>query len=520
MSHRSLLASIDFGTTGVRVLIVDSEGNTLGTGACSVKILPTSAGTSEQTLDDFWDALLVAWQDAVEKARISTKNILAVGVSHQRCTFALADQDGKPISNLIVWMDRRGIPYLQQVHDLIGLKKYYEITGLPIYYISSLSKILWFRHQAEELFRATSHIWPIANFIFARMGVLDAPIDEATGSFYGLMDTRQRSWANNLTDDLDLDITKLPELVHPASVVGKLTDRTASEAFGLLLGTPLVIGGGDQQCAALGSGMIRVGQSIINLGTATALMAAVSEPVRDPNYTIPCVCHAAPGLWEMEGHTQASGIILQRFRDEFAQHEARVASQLDEDIYDYLMHFASLSTPGAAGLLLLPMFNGSTAPVNDPYSSGVLIGLRLSHTRNDILRAILEGICMENRWIIESMIQSGAAVNDIYITGGASKSDFWNQLQANILKRPITRLQTSNAALIGAAICAGLGIGIFSTIEEGLDRYHRTGTRYLPKEQTAVAYDQLYAEFIQTYTTLGNSEVFKNLRSIGENQVP
>jgi xylulokinase len=514
MNH-SLLAAIDLGTTGTRALVIDTDGHQLGSGACEVNIQPTAAGFAEQAVDSFWQAMVEAVQRALDEARASPGDIAAVGFSHQRCTFALADADGAPLTNLIVWMDQRGMSYLDEIRQCIDVPTYYDVAGLPIYYISSLTKLLWLRDNVTNVYQSAQRVWPIANFMLARMGIVDPPIDYATGSFYGLMDTRKRAWSCDLIEPLGLDVSKLPQLVSSGTVVGELSDTEAAAQLRLQVGTPLVIGGGDQQCAALGSGMIETGQSLISLGTGTAVMAAVSEPVRDPNHIIPCVCHAAPGQWEMEGHTQAAaGIILRRFRDEFAAAEVAVARRLSRDVYDLLSEEASCAPPGASGLLFIPTLNGSVAPIDYPCSSGVLVGLRPSHTRADIIRAMMEGICLENRWILEHMKTSGAEIETVYITGGASKSRFWNQLHAGILKCPIIRVGTSNAALVGAAICAGMGSGVFADTRTGVAALTSMAGMYYPDVRLAIIYDQLYDVFKRTYAALRQADVYRPLREI------
>lgn len=505
MGEKEYIAAIDFGTTGVRAIISDVNGNTVGSGECEVEIYQAEDGSAEQSFESFWQAMLIAWENASQSAHIQTRHLLGLSFSQQRCTFALADSDGHPLTNFYVWMDRRGIGCLQDVHDRIGLTDYYEITGLPIYYISSLSKILWVKKQLPVVYHSAKKILPIAGFIMARMGVKNPSIDFATASFYGLMDTRRLIWSQDILDHLDINAALLPELVSPSTMVGKLTNQDVAESMHLPLGLPLIIGGGDQQCAALGSGMIELGHSLINLGSATALMAAVNEPVRDPNHVIPCVCHAAPGYWEMEGHTQASGILLQKFRDEFAPEELLVAHRTQTDVYDYLIAQAKLSQPGAKGLIFLPMLNGSTAPLNNPYVSGAMLALRLSHNRSDVIRAVLEGICMENRWILEAMQTSGAVIRDIHITGGASKSAFWNQLHADILKRPVHKIKTSNAALVGALICAGLRLGVFSSLDEGVERFGKVEKSYLPDDGNAPLYDEVFSKFIKAYQILSSA---------------
>lgn len=510
----SHLLSVDFGTTGVRAVVITPDGRQPGSQEQEVPIVQDADGFVEQDVDTFWRAMVNVVRRALAQAGVSGDDIAAVGFSHQRCTFALADENGQPLSPLVVWMDQRGVPYLDRIRQQVSLPDYYTVTGLPIYYISSLSKLLWLRDQQPELYARARRVWPITNFILARLGVNDAPVDHATASFYGLLDTRSRRWAANLLSALGLDGDRLPSLVEPGTVVGTLDDGSAAAQLGLRPGTPLVIGGGDQQCAALGSGMIEPGRALINLGTATAVMAAVSGPQRDPTWVVPSVCHAVAGQWEMEGHTQASGVILRRFREEFGSAESAVAAALGRDAYELFSEQASRSSNGASGLLFLPMFNGSTAPVLDPYSSGALLGLRLSHTRADVLRAMMEGMCFENRWILEHMQTQGAPVNTIYYAGGGSRSAFWNQLHADVFQRPVVRVATGNATAVGVAVSAGVAIGFYSSVEEGVAALCVLGEIYEPQTHLAQFYNALYAQFQTAYQALRDANVFRTLRQM------
>lgn len=505
---------IDFGTTGVRAVVITPNGQQLGSQEQEVPIIQNANGFAEQDVETFWRGMVNVVTRALAQARVSGDDVVAVGFSHQRCTFALADANGQPLSPLIVWMDQRGVPYLDRIRQRIPLPDYYTVTGLPIYYISSLTKLLWLRDQRPELYERAHRVWPISNFMLTRLGVRDAPVDLATASFYGLLDTRSRHWAVDLAALLGLDSAKLPSLVEPGAVVGTLDNSDTAAQLGLRPGTPLVIGGGDQQCAALGSGVVEPGRALINLGTATAVMAAVSGPQRDPTWIVPSVCHAAAGQWEMEGHTQASGVILRRFRDEFGSAESSVAQGLGRDAYELFSEQASRSAAGAAGLLFLPMFNGSTAPVNDPYSSGALLGLRINHTRADVLRAMMEGMCFENRWILEHMQAQGTPVDTVYYAGGGSRSPFWSQLHADILQRPVVRVATSNATAVGVAISTGVALGLYSGVEEGVAALCAPGETYEPQKQHAQRYETLYGQFQIAYQALRDANVFYTLRQI------
>ncbi|HVO69645.1 MAG TPA: FGGY family carbohydrate kinase [Aggregatilineaceae bacterium] len=508
------LIAIDLGTAGVRALIIDSEGRQRGATEVEVATLTPSEGHAEQAPDSFWRATVQAVRSALRGAGIPPDEIAAIGFSHQRGTFALADVHQQPLTRFVLWMDQRGLPFLDLIQQRIPLVDYYSITGLPIYYVSSISKLLWFAHRTPELYHAARYAWPISNFIMARMGIHEPPVDHATASFYGLLNTCTRQWSSQIADVLGLDGDRLPSLVPPGTVAGELSDPDAASELGLAVGTPVVIGGGDQQCAALGSGMIEARQALINLGTATAVMVAVDGPVRDSSYVIPSVCHAVPGQWELEGHTQASGIVLRRFRDEFAASEVAVAKRLNRDIYELLSEEVRLSPAGASGLLFLPTLNGSTAPINYPYSSGVLVGLRVTHARADVIRAMMEGMCFESRWILEHMEMNGAAVDSVRFSGGGSRSPLWCQMHADILQRPIARVGTSNAAAVGAAICAGMGIGLFRDAPAGALSLGRVAETYEPNPEVASLYERLYDLFKETYAALQRAKVFEVLHSL------
>jgi sugar (pentulose or hexulose) kinase len=220
----------------------------------------------------------------------------------------------------------------------------------------------------------------------------------------------------------------------------------------------------------------------------------------------------------MEGHTQASGVILRRFREEFGSAESAVAAGLGRDAYELFSEQASRSTAGAAGLLFLPMFNGSTAPILDPYSSGVLLGLRLSHTRTEILRAMMEGICLENRWIFEHMQMQGTRVDTVYFAGGGSRSLFWNQLHADVFQRPVVRVATSNATAVGVAVSTGAAIERYTSVAEGVATLCVLGETYEPQTRLEPLYDGLYDQFQTVYQVLRDADVFRTLRHIANEQ--
>jgi xylulokinase len=334
--------------------------------------------------------------------------------------------------------------------------------------------------------------------LLRKLGAEKSPLDRSTASPFALLDLETGSWSDYLCDQLSIPSDRFSPLADGGEVAGELS-RAAAEATGLLQGTPLVIGGGDQACAAIGAGAIQPQDCFIGLGTGACVMVCLDYPVRDPLLTISCLFHAIPGKYGFEGHTQASAAVLKWFKEEFGYLED--ADTNNANPYDLLTKKAAQISPGAEGLIFLPMFNGSTQPEVHPNARGAIIGLSLEHTRSHVIRALLEGISLEIRWIVSRINEIVGGIDCIYLAGGASRSDIWNQINADILNLPIHCSGVSDAAVLGAAIQAGVAVGIFPDIELAHKSMSKIRKTYLPGPNAAV-YNDIYYRFMKTYRTL------------------
>jgi xylulokinase len=285
-------------------------------------------------------------------------------------------------------------------------------------------------------------------------------------------------------------------------------NENASSELGLVQGTPIVAGGGDGQCAAAGTGVVVPGSVMVNVGTATGVQVFLSEPSFDPANTLNCAANVVPGAWEMEGHTQASGTVFRWFRDEFGSAEMALGAQTGRDPYDLLVDQASEAPPGSDGLIFLPTFNGSTAPVVDASARGGLLGLKLSHKRSHVMRAILEGISLEIRWMLDAIAETGVPVEEVRLAGGGSKNKTWNQIHADILGRPVRTVLNPDAALVGGAICAAVGLGIFSDFQQAWQAFVKLGPPVAPLPENRSAYARCYERFVGLFTLLSREKAF------------
>ena len=284
--------------------------------------------------------------------------------------------------------------------------------------------------------------------------------------------------------------------------------------MGLAEGTPLVTAGGDLQMGALGSGVARPGQVSVAMGTGAGVIFHLDRPLRHPDKAMGCLPHGVEGAWEMEGICLASGAAYKWFRDTLGEVEKASASKMGKDPYEILNEEASAADPGCHGLIVLPMFMGAGAPYWYPKARGAILGLTLSTDRGELVRATQEGICQEVRSVLESAEKVGAQIKEVHIWGGASKSPTWNQIAANIYGVPVVTTVISDTGLVGAAICAGIGVGIFKNADEGVQTLVRIAKRYEPDLQAHVRYNELFDIYKSAYAALVKADIWDRIAAL------
>jgi xylulokinase len=296
-------------------------------------------------------------------------------------------------------------------------------------------------------------------------------------------------------------------------IVGELSKKAAQE-FGLVPGIPLVPGGGDGQCAAVGCGVVRPGLCMINIGTATGVQTYLPQPLMDTKHILNCAAHVVTDAWEMEGHTQCSGAVFRWFRDEFGASELAVEHKSNLEAFDLLVEQAKKAPPGAGGLLFLPTFNGSIAPVMDQSARGALMGLALNHSRSHVIRAMLEGISLEIRWMLDAIMETGASIDEIRIAGGGAKNRYWNQIHADILGRPVKTLNVIDGALAGAAMCAAVAIGEYKSFEDAAEKFVKITETMEPDKDNYQTYQNAYENYQLSFNLLSEHRLFTKLQGI------
>lgn len=509
MNEGTYLAAIDAGTTGVRTLIFDSRGNVVAGKHLEFPSYFPQPAWVEQEATDWWDRACKTSKSALreftEKGGGPTK-VAAISLTNQRETIVPVDENLRPIHRALVWQDRRTVPQCEWLRERIGEENVYRITGLTVDPYFSAPKILWMKENRPELYKETHMFLLVHDYLLARLtGNLVTSWDNASRTM--LFDITRLRWSEELLESMELDAEKLPEPLPSGTPAGEVTGRAAEET-GFVNGTPVVCGGGDQQCSAIGVGVIKQGRTEATTGTGTFIISHLEKPTFDPDRRVLCSCHSVPGKWVQEASLFSTGTIYRWFRDQFGEPEKVEAKLKGVDPYEILDGEAAASPAGSNGVIVLPHFVGAGAPHWNPRARGVIMGLALGHKKGDIVRAIMEGIAFEIRTNLEVMKELGTTVEEIRVTGGMTRNRGFNQIQADVFDLPVMRCRVEESTSLGCAILAGVGVGLFSGVPEAAEEMVHVAERYEPDPRNRALYDRMFEAHKRAYRALEDAEIY------------
>ena len=497
MSH---LLGIDIGTSGTKTVICDSAGKVLATATSEHPISSPRPGFSEQDPRDWWKATIAATRAARKKARLRPKDIAAVGLSGQMHGSVFLGDGPKPLRPALLWNDQRTAEQCRQIESKAGGRSaLIELVANPALTGFTAPKILWVRQHQPRIYEKTRHILLPKDYIrYLLTGQYATEVSDASGTL--LLDVVNRTWSRKLLDLLEIDPALLPSLHESPRITGVLT-RRAALALDLLPGTP-VVGGGDQAAGAVGNGIVTAGIVSATLGTSGVIFAHSDHPTRDPLGRVHTMCHAVPGKWCVFGCMLSAGGSFQWFRNQLGQGEVAAARKRKIDPYELLIAQAQKAPPGSEGLFFLPYLTGERCPHPDPLARGGWIGLTSRCIRAMMIRSLLEGVTFGMRDALEILKQMQIPITQIRASGGGSRSPFWRQLQADIYRQPILLTNATEGPAYGAAILAGVGTGVWSSVAEACAACIHQTQQLKPSNKSADFYDRAYAVYRELYGDL------------------
>jgi len=502
------LLGIDVGTTGTKAMIFALSGEAIGTGYEEYICDYPRPNWVEQDAAHLAAAVRRVVKHAVSGSGVPSETIVSLAVSAQRDCVLFMDKDDNPLK-MISWLDNRADKQVETIKEKLGAEEFYRISGMPLCTAWILPKVMWVQDNEKDLWEKTARVVQLHDFILRTLGADDYYDDEPDSSFWGYFDTNNIEWLPEIAEKFGISKDKFPVVKQPGTMVGKISPEVAGET-GLSTDTLLCIGAGDQNCAAVGAGAVRPGMATVSIGTGGLAIVFLDKPFRDPKGKGIISINAVHGNWQIEGLQNGSAGVLRWFRDQLALYDKEEAEKLGEDAYVRIGRLIEESKPGADGLVFLPYLASANTPRYDPDARGTLIGLSFIHTRGDIARAVMEAITLDQKDMLTSIREAGVSIERIRIMGGATKSELWNQMQADCYGVPVETLRITDAAVLGAAICAGVGAGIYPDIPTATDSLVRVDRTYEPSPEMTAFYDESYRLYVKAYEALsGKDSVFE-----------
>jgi ribulose kinase len=488
------MIGVDGGTESLRAFVFDLSGNILGTVATVYPTRFPRPGRAEQDPADWWTALGQSVRGAVAQAGVGPDEVEALALATTCCSVVALDAAGKALRPSLIWMDVRAGDEAAAVLETGDIAL--EVNGGgrgPVSAESMIPKSLWLQRHEPDVFARAATICEYQDYLnFHLTGRRCASLNNASVRWHYA--TKRGGPPSSLLRKLGLGALaeKWPaEVVAPGEVVGTLT-QNASAYLGLSPSVRVVQGGADALIGMIGLGVAAPGQMALITGSSHLQLGVTDRSIHAPGIWGTYRDAVYPGLEIVEGGQTSTGSII-------AWLQRLSGGKLDMDM---LNREAAYLPPGADGLLVLDHFQGNRTPYTDPLSRGAIVGLSLGHGPAHIFRAIMEGIGMGTRAILDAMARAGIAVGELVVAGGATRSDLWLQIHADTAGVPVVVPRVPDAPGLGAAILAAVGAGHFATIQEGCAAMVSRARLIEPQPATKDAYAELYARYLALYPTL------------------
>lgn len=450
---------IDASTTATKALLVDQGGEVVAAASSSYQYEIPKPMWSEQDPALWWEAALESVRAVLASSEVAAADVEAVGLTGQMHGSVLLDAAGSVVRPAILWNDQRTSTECDEIRRRVGAERLIQVTGNDALTGFTAPKLLWVRnHEPENWDRVATVLLPKDYVRFRLTGV--RAVDVAGGSGTGLFELVARTWSNEVLAALELDSELFPPTFEGPEVTGQLSAE-AADATGLLQGTPVVAGAGDQAANAVGVGAVSVGIVALSLGTSGVVFATTDGPAIEERGRVHAFCHAVPGQWHMMGVMLSAAGSLRWLRD-------TVAPEVD---FSELVAAAAEVGPGSDGLLFLPYLTGERTPHPDPNARGAFVGLTVGHDLRHMTRAVLEGVAFGLRDGLDLMIEAGVPKPDsVRASGGGVRSELWRQILADVLDARIDTVATEEGAAYGAALLASVGAGQHTSVDAAVTK--------------------------------------------------
>ncbi|MGS0972440.1 MAG: xylulokinase [Candidatus Izemoplasmataceae bacterium] len=483
---------IDLGTSSVKCILVTTQGKIIKTVSKQYELIMPKPSWSEQNPLDWYQQTISALKDLVVGYESAIKGISFSGQMHG---LVLLDKYDNILRNAILWNDQRTVKEVDYLNNVIGIEKLLKYNGNIALTGLTAPKILWVRNNEPHIFKNIDKIMLPKDYLVYRLtGAFASDVSDMSGSLF--FDPRTKTYSSQLLSIIGIKPSQLPQVHESHEVVGTLLPEI-KQNLNISHDVNVSVGGGDQAVGAIGIGIVDTGECSISLGTSGVVFVSSDEFVVDDISHLQSYAHANGKYHIMAVMLNAAGAV--RWWKETILHSS-----------DYDNFYANLeSSNNKENLFFLPYLTGERAPINDPDAKGVLFGLNLRHTQNDINRAVVEGVTFALRDSFELIKNLGVPIERIRITGGGAKSGIWAQMIADILNVEVLKVVIEEGPALGAAILSMVGNNVYKDVQQACETLVELSTPFTPNADTVSIYQEKYNTFKKLYPNM--KSLFKTI---------
>ncbi len=496
------LLGLDIGTSGVKGILINLNGDIIVKKLENYDLYTPEIGWTEQNPDDWWKATKKVIQDIVKDPKVDSSSIKGIGISGQMHSSVFLDKNNLVIRPAILWSDTRTTKQCDLIYEKVGglenLISYVSNSALEGF---TAPKVLWLKENEPENYSKVNKVIMPKDYIRYKLtGEIFTDISDAAGTL--MFDVQNKTWSKGLLSDLEIDLEILPPVLESTDIAGKITSETSAKT-GLLEDTPVVAGGADQSCGAIGSGIIKAGRVMVSLGSSGVVLAQTDNPVADKKGRVHLFNYSKPDCWYKMGVMLSAGMSYSWVQENMFNGKYK---------YDKLNEMAESVKPGSEKLLFLPYLYGERTPYADANARGVFFGISGNHKEEHFVRSVMEGVTFGLRDSLDLIKNKDFDIEEVRAIGGGTKSQVWQHILADIFGEEIKILNVEEGPAFGAAILAGVGTNLYNNFEEAESNIIKVVKSIEPDNNNHKLYSKQYEIYSSLYKNLKSD--FKNLANI------
>lgn len=495
---KSYLLGIDIGTSACKIAVFDRHGQVMSAASGDYEVYYPQEGWAEQDPEEWWEAVCRAVRESLKKGDIEPEEIAGIGIDGQSWSAVAVGASGRALTNTPIWMDVRAADICDEMNEKIGADNIFHMSGNSLQPSYTTAKILWYKRNKPEVYAQTVKILQSNSYIAYK---LTGQLTQDLSQGYGLhcFDMHKGTWNKEMCEAFGIPVSLLPDIYPCHEIIGTVTEKAAAQC-GLSAGTPVVAGGLDAACGTLGAGVIRPGECQEQGGQAGGMSICMDAYKADERLILGF--HVVPGRWLLQGGTTGGGGVMRWLERELAQYEREQGKKMGKSALELLNEEASEVAAGCDGVLFLPYMAGERSPIWNPGAKGVYYGLDFSKTKGHFIRAAMEGVAFSLKHNLDTAREAGADIQILRAVGGSANSLLWTQIKSDVTGKPVAVPSSDTATTLGAAILAGVGVGMYRDFEEAVSLTVRDKRFHEPREENRAVYEKCYLNYLSLYNSL------------------